>query len=111
MPTPDVAQAQELSSWGELDTQPARKENVNVMMELDGAAKKEYWNIPWVMNSPLIKKIQEVLRNDVLTKLCVRYRFGGINPLTWHITDKRFLRELSRNEAHSYGYLMQNNEG
>ena len=30
--------------------------------------------------------------------------------MVWKITDKRFRRELSRNEAHSYAYLMQNKE-
>ena len=46
----------------------------------------------------------------MLEKLIVRYRFGGINPAVWKITDKRFRRELSRNEAHSYAYLLQNKE-
>ena len=46
----------------------------------------------------------------MLEKLIVRYRFGGINPAVWKITDKRFRRDLSRNEAHSYAYLMQNKE-
>ena len=84
--------------------------NANVMMDLNEAAIKEYPNIPVVMNSPLLKKIHEVLRPEVVNELRVRYRFGGINPLLWKIIDKRFRRDLSRNEAQSYAYLMQNKE-
>ena len=42
-PTPDEAQAQELSSSSASDTQPAKKENVNVdmMVELNAGARKE----------------------------------------------------------------------
>ena len=108
MATPDVAQAQEVSSSSEAETQPAKKEIM--MTELNGAAAKEYSNIQAVMNSPLIKKIHEVLRQEVLNKLSVHYRFGGINPLVWKITEKQFRPELSPNEAHSYAYLMQNKE-
>ena len=80
------------------------------MEELNVAATNEYPHIPWVKDSPFIIRIHEVLREEVLEKWSVRYRFGGINPAVWKITDKRFRRELSRNEAHSYGYLMQNKE-
>ena len=81
-PTPDEAHAQEVSSSSESDTRPTKKENVNVdmMVELNAAATKEFPNIPAVMNSSLIIKIHEVLRQEVLEKLSVRYRFGGINP-------------------------------
>ena len=107
MPTTDV-QAEEVSCSSESDTQPAKKENL--MIELNEAATKEYPNIPAVMISPLIKKLHEVLRQDVLNKLSVRYRCGGINPLASKIKDKRVKRELSQKEAHSYTYLMQNEE-
>ena len=52
-----------MSSSSESDTQPVEKENVNVdvMIELNEAAIKEYPHIPAVMNSPLIKEIHEVL--------------------------------------------------
>ena len=62
------------------------------------------------MKSPLIMKIHEVLRQEVLNNLNVRYPFGGINPLDWKTMDKRFRCELTRNEADSYGYLMENKE-
>ena len=80
------------------------------MVELNEAASKEYPGIPSLMNSPLIQKIHEVLRQEFLDKLSVRYRLGGMNPLAWKITGKQFRRELSPNEAHSYGYLMENKE-
>ena len=95
-PTPDVAQAQEVSSSAESDTQPAKKKTVNVMIELNEAATKEYPNIAAVMNSPLIKTIHDVLRQEGLIILSVRYRFGGINLLVWKITDKRFRRDFRR---------------
>ena len=106
-PTPDEVQEQE-SSASEPDIKSKEKENANadMMAELNVAATREYPHIPAVKNSPLIIKIHEVLRQDVLEKLSVRYRFGNINPAVWKITDKRFRRELSRNEAHSYAYLM-----
>ena len=100
-PTPDEAQRQEVSSSSESDTQLTKKENVDVMVELNVAATNDYPHIPAVKNNPLIIKIHEVLRQEVLEKLSVRYRFGGINPAVWKITEKRFRRELSRNEAHS----------
>ena len=62
------------------------------------------------MNSPLIQKIDEVLPQEFLNKRTVQYRFAGIDSLAWKITDKRFRRELSPNEAHSYGYLLQQKE-
>ena len=111
-PTPDTAHAQMVSSSSDSDTQPAKKENINldVMIELNEAATKEYPHIPAVMNIPLIKKIHELLPQEVLEKLSVRDRLGGINPAVWKITEKRFRCDLSRNEAHSYAYLLQNKE-
>ena len=80
------------------------------MTQLNEAARTEYPDIPAVMNSPLIQRINEVLRREFLKKLSVRYRIGGIDSLAWKITDKRFQRELSPNQAHSYAYLLQNKE-
>ena len=74
---------------------------VNEMIELNEAATMEYAPIPAVMNNPLIKKIDEVLLQEVLQKLSVRYRFGCIDPAVWKITDKRLPRDLSRKEANS----------
>ena len=110
-PTPDEVQEQEVSSSSESETQPTKKENANVgvMTELKEAATKKYLHIPAVINSPLIIKIHEVLREEVLEKLRVRYRFGGIDPAFWKMTYK-FRRDLSRNEAHTYAYLVPNKE-
>ena len=80
------------------------------MRELNEAATKEYPDIPAVMNSPLTQKNHEVLRQEFLNKLSVRYRFGVIASLAGKITDKRVRRELSLNEAHSYAYLLQHKE-
>ena len=110
MPTPDVAQAQEVSSSSESESQPAKKENEIMMIDLIEAATKENRNIPSLMYSPLIMQIPEVLRQEVLTKMSVRYRFEGVNPFAGKITDKRFRCESSPNEAHSYACLMQNKE-
>ena len=108
MHTPGVAQALEVSSSSESETQPAKKEIL--MTELNEAGRTEYWAIAAVMNSRLIQKIHEVLCQKVLNKLSVRYRFAGIDFLAWKITEKRFRRDLTPNEAHSYAYLLQHKE-
>ena len=71
-----------MSSSSESDTQPAREKNANVdvMIELNAAATNEYPHIPWVKNSPLIIKIHEVLRQEVLEKLSVPDRFEASTP-------------------------------
>ena len=69
-----------MSSSSESDTEPTKKENVDVMEELNVAATIDYPHIPAVKNRTLIIKIHEVLHQEVLEKLSVRYRFGGINP-------------------------------
>ena len=60
------------------------------MTELNEAAMKEYPDIPAVKNSPLIQKIQDVLSQEFLNKLSVRFRFGGIDSLAWKIRDIGF---------------------
>ena len=71
-PTPDVAQSQEVCSSSEEDAQPGKKEIVDGMIEINDAAIKEYPKIPAVLNRPLVKKIQEVLSQEVLNRLSVR---------------------------------------
>ena len=58
------------------------------------------------MNVPLIQKIREVVSQEELNKLSVRYRFGEIQPVVWRVIGL-FRRELTPNEAHSYAYLLQ----
>ena len=50
------------------------------MATLNEIATQVYPDIPSVMNVPLILKIREVLSQEELNKLSVRYRFGEIKP-------------------------------
>lgn len=62
------------------------------------------------MNIPLILKNHEVLGQEILKKLIIRYRFAGIESLALKTTEKRFRRQLSPNEAHSYADLVKHME-
>ena len=61
------------------------------------------------MNAAMMEKIREVVSQEELNKLSVRYRFGQIKSAFWRVVGQ-FRRELSQNEVHSYAYLLQHKE-
>ena len=79
------------------------------MATLCEIATNEYPDIPSVMNVAMIQKTREVVLQEELNNLNVRYRFGQIKPAVWRVV-RQFRRELSPNEPHSYASLLQHKE-
>ena len=79
------------------------------MVTLSEIATKVYPDVPSVMNVAMIQKIREIVSQEELNKLSVRYRFGEIQPAVWRVVGL-FRRELRPNEAHSYAYLLHHKE-
>ena len=68
-----------------------------------------YPDAPSVINVPMMQKIREIMQEEELNKLRVRYRFGQIDKAVLRVVGQ-FRRELTPNEVHSYASLLQHKE-
>ena len=87
LPRPSEARVEDVISTSDSEvslptTSKLKEISVN---ELRKISTKLYPNVPTVMNIPLMQKIRDVLGQEFLDALVVKFRFGNIDPEAWKV--------------------------